>query len=42
MKADLRIKVNNFLKKKFDDDNKSFVSPIPDGKEKENDRLKYR
>ena len=39
MKADLRIKVNNFLKKKFDDDNKSFVSPIPDGKEKENDRL---
>ena len=39
MKADLRIKVNNFLKKKFDNDNKGFVSPIPDGKEKENDRL---
>jgi len=39
MKADLRIKVNNFLKEKFDDDNKGFESQIPDGKEKENDRL---
>ena len=38
MKADLRIKVNNFLKEKFDNDNKSFVSPVPDGKEKENAR----
>ena len=39
MKPDIRIKVNNFLKKKFDVDNKSFISPVPDGKEKENDRL---
>ena len=38
MKPDIHIKVNNFLKKKFDDDNKNFISPAPDDA-KENDRL---